>query len=583
MSTSAPRNVGGGQRWLSITLGDYRACALRMDQSLWCTGFEYGGLPNFAAGYLTRVVGAVSDQWRQVAANICALKLDRTIWCESWSPTTYNAIHVAQIGTDSDWESLNFSQSLGLVSGLCAIKTNGSLWCFDGNEFKPLDNSNDWHAFSSDGGCAVKVNGSVYCYTLDEHPAVTTNNDWLQISPGRHGVACGLKINNTLWCWGIDYYGQFGNSTTTVASPNSPVAVQNASTWTAVSAGAHHTCAIAINDVIEANQRLHCWGNNSYGQLGTGSTTPISTPAPIDPDSHWLAVATGAYHTCGIKLVGATTSGDLWCWGSNGYGQLGAGYPDQKNVPTPVDEGGNWIAVAVGDNHSCALKNDNSLWCWGFNTYGQVGNGKNDIQSTPVQIDPATQWKLVTTGSNHTCAITVDSALRCWGLNESGQLGIDSLVNSLVPVPVKADPVRLWSAVATGAKHTCATSNRDLWCWGDNSSGQLAHGNGPSRRTPGMSRKSIKSFSTGYSHTCIEYIEAYPPEILCAGDNTHGQLGIENPYPQPAPVPISGQHFMYMHYLNALVSGANHTCALRNDNYLWCWGDNTDGQVGNGQ
>lgn len=581
---TTPQRAGGDQRWLSVALADEFACAIRMDQTLWCSDLRtYDLLPNFPNNYLPYLFGTVGDKWRQVVMHrmgiTCALKLDRTIWC-AWlvhGENDFSISPIAQVGLDSDWETLSFARG-----ALRAIKTNGSLWSGDINGFVG-GSGNDWRAFSSDGQCAIKVGELNPCIVVpDETGQSTYSDDWIDVVIGLEPFSCGLKSNHTLWCWGTDTWGQFGRNP--ISNSHTPVAVQNASTWMTVSTGAHHTCAIALHDASEANQRLHCWGNNSYGQLGINSTTSVSTPAPVDMNSQWLAVAAGSYHTCGIKLVGATTSGDLWCWGSNGYGQLGAGYPDQKNVPAPVEEGGNWIAVAAGDNHSCALKNDGSLWCWGFNTYGQVGNGKSDNQLTPVQIDPATQWMLVAAGNNHTCAISVDGALWCWGLNESGQLGIDSIDNSLTPALVKADPARLWTAVAAGAKHTCATSVGELWCWGDNSSGQLAYGNGPSRRIPEISRKSVRSFSTGHSHTCIEYMAVYyQPEILCAGDNLHGQLGIDNPYSQPSPVPISDQQFMYMHYLNALVSGANHTCALRNDNYLWCWGDNTEGQIGGAQ
>ena len=133
-----------------------------------------------------------------------------------------------------------------------------------------------------------------------------------------------------------------------------------------------HSCAIA-------GTTLSCWGNNAVGQIGDGTMAPSWSPIVLGGD--WLSVAVGAGHTCAIAL-----DHSLWCWGDNARGELGDGSTELvRPVPTRVGDQRGWQSLAVGDYDTCAIRSDGSLWCWGDNMYGQLGLG-TALESTPVLV-----------------------------------------------------------------------------------------------------------------------------------------------------------------------------------------------------
>jgi alpha-tubulin suppressor-like RCC1 family protein len=241
---------------------------------------------------------------------------------------------------------------------------------------------------------------------------------------------CAVKTDHTLWCWGSNFYGQLGDGSTT--NRTAPVQVSgHATDWAAVAAGAagaSHICA------VRANGTLWCWGDNTYDQLGDGTTT--GSPVPVQVSGHatdWAAVTVGGDHTCAVK-----TDHTLWCWGLNNDDQLGDGSTTERPVPVQVSgHATDWAAVTAGGIHTCAVKTDHTLWCWGDNTYGQVGDGSTTTRTVPVQVSGhATDWAAVTAGLFHTCAVKTDGTLWCWGWNPDGQLGDGTTTSSQVPVHV---------------------------------------------------------------------------------------------------------------------------------------------------
>jgi alpha-tubulin suppressor-like RCC1 family protein len=187
----------------------------------------------------------------------------------------------------------------------------------------------------------------------------------------------------------------------------------------AVSLGDFHTCA------IKQDGSLWCWGDNEKGQLGDETYYGSHTAYPVRIISSGVSsVSLGWKHTCAVK-----TDGSLWCWGYNGYGQVGVPivvWPWSINVTSPVQIiSSGTSAVSAGYYHTCAVKTDGSLWCWGDNDYGQLGNGTSGVFPsifTPVQI-MSSGVKAVSLGGLHTCAIKQDGSLWCWGGNDYGQLG----------------------------------------------------------------------------------------------------------------------------------------------------------------
>jgi alpha-tubulin suppressor-like RCC1 family protein len=319
---------------------------------------------------------------------------------------------------------------------------------------------------------------------------------------------CALRSDGTVWCWGRNSEGQLGNGPS-----SSPLPVQVATSpggpplggAVELAAGGLHTC------VRTDEGGLWCWGSNLGGQLGAGladrlALSPVrvlSTPVN-EPFSNALQVVAGTYHTCARR-----SDGSSWCWGDNQYGQLGTGNGAViERVPVPVlaMPGGSPFAgltqISAGERHTCALRNDGTVWCWGQAALGQLGNG--DLMTdrpNPVQVmtpggAPLIGASELSSGSGHTCALNGDATLSCWGWNGHGQLGRGDVgTDGPTPEPVRvtaggaplSDVVQVSSGgrIHPSSAHTCAqTSDSNVWCWGSNAEGQLGTGAGASSASP---------------------------------------------------------------------------------------------------
>jgi alpha-tubulin suppressor-like RCC1 family protein len=287
------------------------------------------------------------------------------------------------------------------------------------------------------------------------------------------------------------------------------------------------------------------------------------------------SVALGGNHTCAIK-----TDGSLWCWGYNEYGQLGDGYVHYpySNIPVPITSGVS--SVELGGNHTCAIKTDGSLWCWGANWYGQLGDGTYTNRDTPFQI-MSSGVSSVALGYTHTCAIKTDGSLWCWGRNNYGQLGDGTSVQKTTPYSVITPAGAL--SISVGRNHSCAIkTDGSLWCWGNNEYGQLGNGESvwlfwegfylPSQVSPPM-LSDVLFVSLGGSHSCAIKIDG---SLWCWGYNYYGQLGDGTYANSYTPVQIMSSE------VSSVALGGDHTCAIKTDGSLWCWGDNEYGQLGDG-
>jgi alpha-tubulin suppressor-like RCC1 family protein len=400
----------------AIAAGAWHTCALTAGGGVQCWGYNSNGqLGNRKFGYraIPVDVSGLANGAVRIAAgdsHTCALTAGGGVKC--WG---YN--YYGQLGDGTTtWRNTPVEVS-GLTSGVTAIATGG------------------YHTCALTVGGGVKCWGYNYSGQLGDGTTTqrTAPVDVSGLSSGVAAIAaggwhtCALTAGGGVKCWGYNYYGQLGDGTST--NRTTPVDVSGLTSGVAAIAAAdYHTCALTAGGGVK------CWGVNWYGQLGDGTTTDSNTPVDVSGLSSGVtAIAAGGWHTCAL-----TVGGGVKCWGYNSYGQLGDGTWTQRTTPVDVSRLTSGVdAIAAGDSHTCALTAGGGVQCWGYNDYGQLGDGTTTWRNTPVDVGALTSGvDAVIAGGYHTCALTVGGGVKCWGYNLYGQLGIGEFGYSPTPVDV---------------------------------------------------------------------------------------------------------------------------------------------------
>lgn len=315
----------------------------------------------------------------------------------------------------------------------------------------------------------------------------------------------------------------------------------------------------------------------------------VSTAAPAAPTASSAPpvaelVAAGA-HTCE-----RSPAGDVRCWGSNYLGQLGDGTTTDRPASAPVSSAGGLrpgqaVAISAGLTHTCAVTRDGALYCWGYNGSGRLGDGGQAMfRATPSRAAPMLgPIRAVSAGARHTCAVTREGRLFCWGDNSQGQLGDGTRTGGGPRAVLLREHVL---SVSAGGNHTCAlTRSRRLYCFGDGSFGQLGDDQQAGSPVPrlvhrgqGLEQGRVVAMDAGSTHTCAAVDDG---RVLCWGSNMFGQLGDGTLQDRRVPVRVADPALTTLR-ADSVSTGARHTCLADRGGTAFCWGDNTFGQLGTG-
>jgi alpha-tubulin suppressor-like RCC1 family protein len=359
----------------------------------------------------------------------------------------------------------------------CALLAAGRVRCWGGNHAGQLGLATT-EAFGDDESAF-------------DAPVLELGGRVLQLAAGA-AHTCALLDGGRVRCWGEGASGKLGlgdaNNLGDDEPPVSRPPIQLGARAIAVAAGGSHSCAILEGGAVR------CWGDNQFGQLGTGQAEALGDDEPPteQPALRFgvpiTALALGFDHTCALG-----SDGSVRCWGGNLFGQLGRGDPlaggplERAELTPPLQLGGPVQAIATSTMSGCALRQDASVLCWGQNFFGElgypgvpvVGDDEHPIEVGPVPIGVGLRQLVL--GQNRSCGLYEDGKVKCWGLNFGGELGY----GHTLPLPLEAEPATLEPLllgaealqIAAGFGHTCAiVAGGRLRCWGANDSGQLGYG-----------------------------------------------------------------------------------------------------------
>lgn len=346
-----------------------------------------------------------------------------------------------------------------------AVQADGSLWSWGRNDKGQLGDG------AADRSSPAKINPGA------------PGAQWISVGAGnRFSVA--LRSDHTLWAWGDHSKGQIGDGQILSAIQSTPKQVGGAE-WQAVRAGDQYVVA------IKTDGTLWSWGYDANGQLGVGDQSIHASPtqeatgrAPLWW-GRWTQIAAGYAHTLATSADAIPAA-----WGWNAWGNLGNGDTNQRLVPDWLSPNApaSWFRLSAGYDFSLGVDGNGQLWSWGRNQYGQIGAPSSQAYSAePGQwISSPLLWESISAGNRHGMAVRMDGTLWTWGSNSNGQLGTGvALGTSFAPPTQESTRATSWVAVY-GRQDSSIAARVDgsVWAWGNNGSGQLGLGDTTTRTAP---------------------------------------------------------------------------------------------------
>jgi len=637
-----------------IATGDRHSCALNTNSDAFCWGYN-GGSANMVLGNSSTTSTNSSS----------AVQVDLTTTGSQYS---------------SDWSDRSIAGiSAGLDATCVLLSTNLESLCWgQGYDDKILGNStSSIHGTRVDAGSAsdkhysisvgsehacIVVASSIECWGTevsgelgDDGSASSSTATPVSVSlPAGHiplevevsesgTTSCALfkdaDDTRKVMCWGEGGDGRIGHGLTTdLSAPSDSSAVEASGTdiipqdsSSSVSRALSRPAEIGAGTsfyCVRSNQGLvKCWGDNSNGQLGIGSTSSPNNRigdqanemgenlayVNFGANKSAVQISVGNFHACAVL-----NDASVKCWGRNSEYQLGLGNTTQIGDSTAelgdlmpaVNLGGNAVKVAAGQYHTCALLDSGEVKCWGYGDQGVQGDGSTGTNTAPTTVLLG-DYKAVDVSASvgHSCAILENGAAKCWGDNSRYQLGLgnntdmgDSTAHSdnkmsFLNLADGRTPVK----ISAGQAYSCALlDSGNIACWGYGSYGRLGYGSTSSWSSAsayvniGTDRTAldVQTSSTGYTssywyqntgtyiHTCA----IGDDELLrCWGSGSYGQLGIGSTTSIGDGVNEMGDNLMVTDigdHVESVALGSYSSCAIREDGQVRCWGYNGLGNLG---
>lgn len=474
-SRNTPVPVLNNISFSKLYVADTRTCGLSTSGIPYCWGlnnaYQLGVSPIISSSPSniltpTALIGGItfSDMLMGSSSGGCGLVSDGTAYCWGSSGTSLIGDNWGPYISDPSSVSIGalFTTITNMNSATCALNSVGQTYCWGYSQ------------------AASSPLGTVDTSTYVLNPSLVSGAPTFRSLSGGSYHICGLTAAGAAYCWGHNNLGQLGTGSNVPSAIASPTLIGGI-TFSKIDAGGDSTIGGGLTCGIADTGITYCWGGNSMGQLGTGSTSPsyIPTPTAVTGGLTFTKISVGGRHVCGL-----TSAGAAYCWGANDRGQLGTGSTAAVTIATPTAVTGGHVfsRIIAGPQNTCGITIAGDTYCWGYNAHGQIGDGVSpNPQPTPSLVAGGYQFTDIEMGQNglgsasgSACGITTDGKMYCWGYNTYGYNGNGTLTHNTTPTQVTGSGSggRYFEAVQNGSPYSghCAlarpSSGKCTWPWG---------------------------------------------------------------------------------------------------------------------